>query len=213
MRDELGVFYAESLGYLVVTEISEIERIFTDHETFASVNVQDPVFGLAPEAQAVLEAEDFDPVAVMSNRSEPDHGRIRVYTRAGFSNRRIKTLVPYVRRRCHELIDSHAPSGSTGGVRQGARLSLARRDRVSVHRVFPKKTTSCSKDGAVTARRSRGVNLRKPNRWRSPSRCWHIGDIAGTSRRRSGGNVETISPPELIGAHETKPDDISYHRG
>jgi len=90
LRDDLGVFYAESLGYLVVTEMTEIERIFTDHETFASVNVQDPVFDLAPEAQAVLAAEDFDPVAVMSNRPEPEHGRIRVHTRAGFSNRRIK---------------------------------------------------------------------------------------------------------------------------
>ncbi|MEM7284896.1 MAG: cytochrome P450 [Actinomycetota bacterium] len=111
LRDEHGIFYAESLGYLVVTEMAEIERIFTDHETFASVNVQDPVFPLAPEAQAVLGADDFDPVAVMSNRPEPDHGRIRVYTRAGFSNKRIKTLEPYIRRRSHELIDAMLDAG------------------------------------------------------------------------------------------------------
>lgn len=111
LRDDLGVFYAESLGYLVVTEMTEIERIFTDHETFASVNVQDPVFDLAPEAQAVLAAEDFDPVAVMSNRPEPEHGRIRVHTRAGFSNRRIKTLMPYIRQRSGELIDAMLAAG------------------------------------------------------------------------------------------------------
>ena len=59
---------------------------------FASTNVQDPLFPLAPEAAAILAAEDFDPIAVMSNRPEPDHGRIRVYTRQGFSHRRLKTL-------------------------------------------------------------------------------------------------------------------------
>ncbi len=106
------VFYAESLGYLVVSEMSEIEAIFTDHETFASVNVQDPVFPLDPTAQSVLAAEDFDPVAVMSNRPEPDHGRIRQYTRQGFSNRRLKTLEPYIRRRTHELIDGMEAAGS-----------------------------------------------------------------------------------------------------
>ncbi len=109
---EHPVFYAESLGYLVVSEMAEIEAIFTDHETFASVNVQDPVFPLDPAAQQVLAADDFDPVAVMSNRPEPDHGRIRQYTRQGFSNRRLKTLEPYVRRRTHELIDSMTQTGS-----------------------------------------------------------------------------------------------------
>ncbi len=112
LRASTPVFYAESLGYLVVTEMDDLEAIFTDHETFASVNVQDPVFPLAPEAQAVLAAPDFDPVAVMSNRPEPDHGRIRQYTRQGFSNRRLKTLEPYIRRRSHELIDAMLDAGS-----------------------------------------------------------------------------------------------------
>lgn len=106
LHDQHPVFYAEQLGYLVVTEMDDIEAIFTDHETFASVNVQDPVFPLAPEAHDILAAPDFDPVAVMSNRPEPDHGRIRQYTRQGFSNRRLKTLEPYIRRRSHELIDT-----------------------------------------------------------------------------------------------------------
>lgn len=112
LRDEHPVFYSPELGYLVLTDLADIEAVFTDHETFASINVQDPVFPLAPEAQEILAAPDFDPVAVMSNRAEPDHGRIRRYTRQGFSNRRIKTLEPYIRRRSHELIDAmiaHSP--------------------------------------------------------------------------------------------------------
>ena len=112
LRDEHAVFYAERLGYLVVNDMADIEAIFTDHETFASANVQDPVFPLGPQAQEVLSAPDYNPCAVMSNRPEPDHGKIRVYTRQGFSNRRIKTLEPYIRRRSHELIDAMLAEGS-----------------------------------------------------------------------------------------------------
>ena len=70
--------------------MDDIEAVFTNPDVFASTNVQDPLFPLAPEAAAILAAEDFDPIAVMSNRPEPDHGRIRVYTSQGFGNRRLK---------------------------------------------------------------------------------------------------------------------------
>jgi cytochrome P450 len=106
LRDHGGTFYSAQLGYLVITSMADIDAVFTDHETFASANVQDPVFPLDPAAAAVLSADDFDPIAVMSNRPEPDHGRIRVYTRQGFSNSRLKTLEPFIRRRTHELIDA-----------------------------------------------------------------------------------------------------------
>ena len=43
--------------------------MFTDPDTFASANVQDPVFPLSEEAAEVLAAPDFNPVAVMSNRA------------------------------------------------------------------------------------------------------------------------------------------------
>lgn len=112
LHDTHAVFYADELGYLVVTEMADLEAIFTDHETFASTNVQDPVFPLADEAREILSAPDFDPVAVMSNRPEPDHGRIRVHTRQGFSNRRLQTLEPFIDRRAHELIDEMLAAGS-----------------------------------------------------------------------------------------------------
>ncbi len=112
LRDDSPVFFSESLGYLVVNTMDEIERIFLDHETFASTNVQDPVFPLSEGARQVLSAEDFDPVAVMSNRPEPDHGAIRKHTRNGFSNRRMKILEPYMRSRSHSLIDEMEKSGS-----------------------------------------------------------------------------------------------------
>jgi cytochrome P450 len=112
MRADGPAFYSETLGYLVINTMADIEAVFTDHETFASTNVQDPVFPLDPAAAAVLQAPDFNPVAVMSNRPEPDHGRIRVYTRAGFTNSRLKTIEPFIRRRTDQLIDHMLDIGS-----------------------------------------------------------------------------------------------------
>jgi len=106
------VFFDERLGHIVLTRRSDLDAVFTDDATFASTNVQDPIAPLCAEATEILAAEDFDPVAVMSNRPEPDHGRIRVHTAAAFSNRRLSLLEPWIRRRCHELVDSmHATSG------------------------------------------------------------------------------------------------------
>ncbi|HWL43290.1 MAG TPA: cytochrome P450 [Ilumatobacter sp.] len=112
MRDELPVFYAEQLGYVVVTRMDDIEHVFMNPDVFASTNVQDPIFPLVDEAAQVLATPDFDPVAVMSNRSEPDHARIRTYTRPGFGNRRLKSLEGYIRARATDLLDAMLAAGS-----------------------------------------------------------------------------------------------------
>ena len=112
LRDSHPVFYSEQLGHVVVTKMDDIEQVFMNPDVFASTNVQDPIFPLAPEAAAVLGAPDFDPMAVMSNRPEPDHARIRVYTRQGFGNRRLKSLEEYMRARITELLDEMVGAGS-----------------------------------------------------------------------------------------------------
>ncbi len=104
-REQTPVFYSKKLGFAVVTRMQDIVEVFLNPETYSSENVQDPVFPLAQEAQDILAAPDFNPVAVMSNRSEPDHGRIRQFTKGGFSNRRMRILEPYIRSRSHELVE------------------------------------------------------------------------------------------------------------
>lgn len=105
LRKEQPVFYSEKLGYLVLTRMEDVMEVFRDHETFSSENVQDPVFPVCRRAAEILAAEDFDPVAVMSNRQQPDHTRIRKFTRDGFSGRRMKVLEPYIRQGSKQLID------------------------------------------------------------------------------------------------------------
>jgi cytochrome P450 len=66
--------------------------------------VQDPVFPICDEAVQILSADDYNPIAVMSNRQQPGHTRIRKYTQAAFSARRMKLLEPVIRERAGELI-------------------------------------------------------------------------------------------------------------
>lgn len=111
LREENPIFYSKKLGYLVVTRMQDLLEVFRDHDVYSSDNVQNPVFPICNRAAKVLAHEDFNPVAVMSNRQQPDHTRIRKYTREGFSSRRMKILEPYIRRRSDELIDSMIESG------------------------------------------------------------------------------------------------------
>jgi cytochrome P450 len=112
MREEAPVVYAEPLGFVVVSRMEDVKQVFLNPDVYSSDNVQDPVFPICEEAASILSAPDFNPVAVMSNRQEPDHGRIRQFTKKGFSNRRNKLLEPYIQRRAIELIDDMIQRGS-----------------------------------------------------------------------------------------------------
>ncbi len=209
LQQEHPVFYAEQLNYLVVTEMAEIERIFNDHETFASVNVQDPVFPLSEEAVEVLAAPDFDPVAVMSNRPEPDHGRIRVHTRQGFSNRRIKTLEPFIRRRSHELIDEMVAAGSPTEFVEAFGFPLPG-ETVFRFIGFPEADDELLKQwcadrkgfswGRPTADEQADIAGKMLAYWR------YCRDFVAEKRDHRGDDLAS----ELITAQEENPDDMSY---
>lgn len=209
LRDRHPIFYAEELGYVVVTEMADIEEIFTDHETYASVNVQDPVFPLGPQAQKVLAAPDYDPVAVMSNRPEPDHGTIRVHTRQGFSNKRIKTLEPYIRRRSDELIDAMVASGPPTEFVDAFAFPLPG-ETVFRFIGFPEGDDEMLKDwcidrkafswGRPTGEEQADIARHMVSYWR------YCRDFTAAKRDERGDDLAS----ELIDAHEANPDDLSY---
>jgi len=105
-RASAPVFYAEELGYLVLTRMEDVSEVFRNPDVYSSENVQDPVRPICAAAAAVLSVADYNPIAVMSNRARPDHTRIRKYTMAGFSSRRMRILEPFIRRRCEALVDA-----------------------------------------------------------------------------------------------------------
>ena len=61
LRDEHPIFYARALGHVVVTTMADIEAVFLNPDIYASTNVQDPIFPLAPEAAAVLPGRRLRP--------------------------------------------------------------------------------------------------------------------------------------------------------
>ncbi len=111
-RENEPVFYCEDLGYVVVTRMQEVQQIFMNPAVYSSENVQDPVFPLCSEAIEILSAKDYNPIAVMSNRQQPGHTRIRKHTQAGFSGRRIEALEPVIRKRAQVLVDAMLAGGS-----------------------------------------------------------------------------------------------------
>ena len=209
LRDEHGIFFAEEIGALVVTEMADIEAIFTDHETYASTNVQDPVFPLAPAAHEILSAADFDPQAVMSNRPEPDHGVIRKYTRQGFSNRRIQTLEPFMRRRGGELLDQMTEAGSPSEFIDALAFPLPG-ETVFRFIGFPEGDDELLKGWCGD---------RKAFSWGRPTgdeqaeiaeqmlAYWRYCRAFTAAKRTDRGDDFTS---ELITAHEEHPDDLSY---
>ncbi len=209
LRDTTPVFYAGKLGYLVVCDMAEIERIFTDHETFASVNVQDPVFPLAPLAHEILSAPDFDPVAVMSNRPEPDHGRIRVHTRQGFSNKRMRHLEPYIRRRSHELIDAMLAAGPPAEFVESFAFPLPG-ETIFRFIGFPESDDEMLKGwcgdrkafswGAPSPDEQAVIAQHMLNYWR------YCRDFTAAKRDNRGDDLAS----ELIDAHEAHPGDMTY---
>jgi len=209
LRDDHPVFYAESIDALVVTRMADIEAVFTDHETFASTNVQDPVFPLADAAQEVLAAPDFDPVAVMSNRPEPDHGRIRVHTRQGFSNRRLRTLEPFIRNRTHELLDAIEASGSPAEYVEALAFPLPG-ETIFRFIGFPPEDDERLKDwcgerkafswGRPTADQQVEIAESMLDYWR------YCREFTASKRDEPGDDFAS----ELLAAHAEHPDDISY---
>lgn len=103
-RRECPVFYSQDLGYLVLTRMEDVAEVFRRSDVFSSENVQDPVRPICDRAAAVLAAPDYNPIAILSNRQQPDHTRIRKHTQACFSARRMRLLEPVIRQRCEAMV-------------------------------------------------------------------------------------------------------------
>ena len=114
-RADTPVFYAEELGYLVLTRMEDVAEVLRRSDDFASSNVQRPVHPVGDAAAAVLAAEDFDPLPVLSNQGDPVHARVRKHVQAGFSGRRMRLLEPVIRERCAALVDELLAGGAKNG--------------------------------------------------------------------------------------------------
>jgi cytochrome P450 len=172
LRTEQPIFYSEKLGYLVVTRMEDVIECFRDHDTFSSENVQDPVFPVCSRTADILAAADFDPVAVMSNRQQPDHTRIRKFTRDGFSGRRMKVLEPYIRQGSELLIDQMLKSNG-GPINFVSSFGHPLPGQI----IFRLIGFDEADDEKLMSWTSNRANLQTMNKWISQKTCCDIGVI------------------------------------
>jgi cytochrome P450 len=105
-------FTPKKLGYLVLTRMEDVSDLLKNTDIYSAANLQDPVPPICDAVAEILATPDYNPIAVMSDRARPDHIRIRKYTLAGFSGRRMRILEPFIRRRCESMVDAMLASGS-----------------------------------------------------------------------------------------------------
>ncbi len=110
-RLDTPAFYSEEMGYLVLTKMEDVLHVFKNPDIFSPENVQQPVVKICDAAREILAADDYRPLPVLSNNTPPDHVRIRKHAHAGFSNRRMQVLEPFVRKRSETLIDAMIEAG------------------------------------------------------------------------------------------------------
>lgn len=209
VREANPIVFAGQLGYVVVSQMDLVTEVFMNPDVYSSANVQDPVFPICPEAAAVLAAPDFDPVAVMSNRQEPDHGRIRQYTKRIFSSRRLQQLEPYIRRRSHELLDEMLAAGPPGDFVEALAYPLPG-EVIFRFLGFPEHDDEQLKEwcadrlsfswGRPTPDEQVVIAENMLSYWR------YVRQYAASKRDEPGDDLAS----ELLGYHREHPDDLSY---
>ncbi|MDJ0767354.1 MAG: cytochrome P450 [Ilumatobacter sp.] len=209
LREETPVVFAEDLGYVVVSRMADVTEVFMNPDVYSSENVQDPVFPLCDEAAAILADPEFDPVAVMSNRQEPDHGRIRQYTKKGFSNRRNKVLEPYIRRRAGELIDEMIAGGPPADFVAAVANPLPG-EVVFRFMGFPESDDAQLKEwcgdrlafswGRPTPDEQVEIATKMVAYWK------YVREFTARKRDQPGDDLAS----ELLADHEANPDDLTY---
>ena len=111
-RAEAPVFFAEELGYYVVTRHADVKAVFDNWQVFASDNAQAPVRPLSAEGRAIMTAGGFTAYSGLSARVPPDHTRIRKLVQGCFGPRRFKSIEPQIRAIVTSAIDAFIDRGS-----------------------------------------------------------------------------------------------------
>jgi cytochrome P450 len=114
-RDE-PVFYSEEIDHWVVSRYDDVRTVMRDVVRFSADNAQSPVTPWPSDAQAALEACDFELRPNLSNNDPPSHPQVRGFLHDAFGPRRITWLEPHVRRLANEAVDRFAPGLLDGSV-------------------------------------------------------------------------------------------------
>jgi cytochrome P450 len=105
------VFYAETLGYWVVSRYDDCRRVLRDYATFSASNALAPVTLPCPAARAALAEGGFRSIPTITNVDPPAHTRTRRIAQAAFTPRRVAEMADVVRGLVREYLDRHRLAG------------------------------------------------------------------------------------------------------
>ncbi|NOX30215.1 MAG: cytochrome P450, partial [Actinobacteria bacterium] len=95
--DESPVFYAEEIGYWVITRYEDCRRALKDYPVFSASNTLDPLFPPCPAAGKALADGGFRSIPTMTNVDPPAHTRTRRIAHQAFTPRRVRAMEDVVR--------------------------------------------------------------------------------------------------------------------
>ena len=105
------VFYAEDLGYWVVSRYDDCRRALREFTTFSASNALAPVTVPCPAARTVLADGGFRSIPTITNVDPPAHTRTRRIAQAAFTPRRVAQMDGVVRGLVREYLDRHRLAG------------------------------------------------------------------------------------------------------
>jgi hypothetical protein len=105
------VFYAQDLGYWVVSRHADCRRVLRDYATFSASNALAPVTAPCPAAGAALAEGGFRSIPTLTNVDPPAHTRARRIAQAAFTPRRVADMADVVRRLVQDYLDRHLIGG------------------------------------------------------------------------------------------------------
>ena len=110
-RDQLPVFYAETLGYWVVSRYDDIKAVFRDGILFSPRNVLEKITPATPEAMEVLKSYSYAMNRTMVNEDEPAHMERRRALMDHFIPANLEHHQEMVRRLTREKMDEFIDAG------------------------------------------------------------------------------------------------------
>lgn len=111
-REEEPVFFAEKLGYWVVTRYADVKAIFRDNETFSPAIALEKITPVVPEATEMLARYDYAMNRTLVNEDEPQHMPRRRALMAPFAPDQLAEREEMVRGLARAAVDSFIDSGS-----------------------------------------------------------------------------------------------------
>ncbi|WP_349358072.1 cytochrome P450/oxidoreductase [Stappia sp.] len=110
-RDQLPVFYADTLGYWVVSRYDDIKAVFRDNILFSPRNVLEKITPAPPEAMEVLRDYGYAMNRTMVNEDEPAHMKRRRALLDHFIPANLEHHQDMVRRLTREKMDAFIDAG------------------------------------------------------------------------------------------------------